>query len=155
MILQILYHDKGMPRLTKTDRGDWIDLRAVAVQHQGTIHSLKDGPFNYQAGAHFLINLGISVQLPAGHEAHVAPRSSTFKYFGLLQTNTPGIIDETYCGSEDIWFQSVYALRPGTLHLYDRTSQFRIVEKMAPVRITEVAELGHDNRGGHGSSGKQ
>lgn len=150
-----MYHDPSMPRLEQTAQGDWIDLRAAAVRHEGSTYDLKEEPFHYNAGDHFLINLGISVQLPPGHEALVAPRSSTFKYFGLIQTNTPGVIDESYCGSGDMWFQSVYALRAGTLHLHDRTAQFRVQAKMPFIDFVEVAELSSVDRGGHGSSGKR
>ena len=66
-------------------KSDWIDLRAAEKV------TMKAGEFR-------LIPLGIAMELPNGYEAHVVPRSSTFKNFGIIQTNHMGVIDETYCG---------------------------------------------------------
>lgn len=73
------------------NKSNWIDLRAAEDVE------LKRGECK-------LIPLGIAMQLPAGYEALVAPRSSTLKNFGITQTNSIGIIDETYCGDNDQWF---------------------------------------------------
>ena len=97
------------------------------------------------------------------NEAHVVPRSSTFKNFGIIQTNHQGVIDgpdrETgeggYCGNDDQWFMPVYALRDTEIHLNDRICQFRIMEQQPEISFEEVAELTGPNRGGHGSTGKQ
>ena len=43
-----------------------------------------------------MIRLGVGMILPEGYEAHVAPRSSTYKNFGIIQTNSIGVIDHSY-----------------------------------------------------------
>lgn len=122
--------------------GSWIDLRAAE-----TIE-LKAGEFK-------LIPLGVGMKLPKGYEAKVAPRSSTFKNFGVIQVNSPGVIDNAYSGNEDQWFMPVYALRDTVIEKNDRICQFRIDREMPKVRFVEVDSLDEVNRGGHGSTGKQ
>ncbi len=148
--IKIKYFNDKLEKLTKITKGNWIDLRAAEDV------TLKAGEFK-------LIPLGIAMELPRGYEAHVVPRSSTFKNFGIIQTNHQGVIDgpdrETgeggYCGNDDQWFMPVYALRDTEIHLNDRICQFRIVEQQPEISFEEVAELTGPNRGGHGSTGKQ
>lgn len=123
-------------------KSDWIDLRASEEV------TLKAGEFK-------LIPLGVAMELPQGYEAHLVPRSSTFKNYGILQTNSCGIIDCTYCGDEDMWRMPVYATRDTVIHVNDRICQFRIVENQPKVVFDEVETLGNANRGGFGSTGKQ
>lgn len=123
-------------------KSDWIDLRAAQDIE------LKAGEFQ-------LIPLGVAMELPEGYEAHVVPRSSTFKNFGIIQTNHMGVIDESYCGDTDQWFFPAYALRDTQIRTGDRICQFRIMEHQPELFFDEVDELGHDDRGGHGSTGKQ
>lgn len=128
--------------LKKIDKGDWIDLRA-----NETI-SLKKGDFR-------LIPLGIGIKLPEGYEAHVAPRSSTFKNWGIIQVNSVGVIDNSYSGDNDQWFMPVYATKDTTIQRNDRVCQFRIVEKQPMIEFDTVKFLDNVDRGGFGSSGKQ
>ena len=100
-----------------------------------------------------LIPLGIAVRLPFGYEAHVAPRSSTFKNFGIIQTNGVGIIDNTYCGDNDQWMMPVYATRDTEIHVNDRICQFRIMENQPTIVFHEKEHLGNEGRGGFGSTG--
>lgn len=123
-------------------KSDWIDLRAAEDIE------LKAGEFK-------LVPLGISMELPAGYEAHVVPRSSTFKNYGVIQTNSMGIIDETYCGDNDQWFFPAFALRDTVIHVNDRICQFRIMKHQPELTFEETESLGHEDRGGHGSTGKQ
>ncbi|RKD31477.1 dUTP diphosphatase [Lacrimispora algidixylanolytica] len=123
-------------------KSDWIDLRAAKEV------VIKAGEFQ-------LIPLGIALELPSGYEAHVVPRSSTFKNYGIIQTNSMGIIDETYCGDNDQWFFPAYALRDTVIRVNDRICQFRIMEHQPVLAFEEVTELVHEDRGGHGSTGKQ
>jgi dUTP pyrophosphatase len=123
-------------------KSDWIDLRAAEEVE------MKAGDFK-------LIPLGIAMELPVGFEAHVVPRSSTFKNYGVIQTNSMGIIDETYCGDNDQWFFPAYALRDTVIHVNDRICQFRLMEHQPPIVFTEVEKLDNKDRGGHGSTGKQ
>lgn len=139
--ISVLYHDKELERLEKISKGDWIDLRSA----EDVV--MKAGEFR-------LISLGISVQLPKGYEAHIVPRSSTFKNFGVIQTNHYGIIDESYCGENDIWKFPAYALRDTEIHKNDRICQFRLFEHMPTIEINEVDHLDGEDRGGFGSTGK-
>ena len=122
-------------------KSDWIDLRAAADV------TLKAGEFK-------LIPLGVAMKLPKGYEAHIVPRSSTFKNFGVIQTNHYGVIDETYCGDKDQWFFPAYALRDTEIKVNDRICQFRIMEQQPDIVFEEVSELTGANRGGFGSTGK-
>ncbi|MBC8533808.1 dUTP diphosphatase [Yeguia hominis] len=141
MQLFVKYHNPNIDKLEKRENGDWIDLRAAETA------TLK-------AGESRLISLGVSIRLPEGYEAHVAPRSSTFRTWGILQTNSVGVVDESYCGDDDIWKFPVLAVRDTVIHENDRICQFRILKKMPHFSIEEVSTLGGKNRGGFGSTGK-
>ena len=141
--IRIKYFTDAIERLTYIDgKSDWIDLRAAADV------TLKKGEFK-------LIPLGVAMELPEGYEAHVVPRSSTFKNYGIIQTNSCGIIDGTYCGDDDMWRMPVYAVRDTVIHVNDRICQFRIFENQPKIMFDEVESLGNKNRGGFGSTGKQ
>lgn len=126
--------------LKKIDKGDWIDVRA-----NETI-SLRKGDF-------VLIPLGIGMKLPEGYEAHLVPRSSTFKNWGIIQTNSIGIIDNSYSGDNDQWMMPVYATRDAIIQRNERVAQFRIVEKQPMIGFDIVEHLDDTNRGGFGSTG--
>ena len=141
--IRIKYFTDKIDRLEHIDgKSDWIDLRASETVE------LKAGEFK-------LIPLGVAMQLPKGYEAHVVPRSSTFKNYGLLQVNSCGIIDGSYCGDDDMWRMPVYATRDIVVNINDRICQFRIVENQPQIVFEEVTSLGNANRGGFGSTGKQ
>jgi dUTP pyrophosphatase len=138
--IKIKYFNEELSKVSKITQGDWIDLRAAKTVE------LKKGEFG-------LIPLGIAMELPEGYEAHVVPRSSTFKNFGIIETNSMGVIDESYKGDNDQWFFPAYALRDTVIEFGERICQFRIMEKMPEVEFVEVEHLGNDDRGGHGSTG--
>ncbi len=139
--IQIKYHNKNLLPIRFIDsKSDWIDLRAAETVE------LKAGEFK-------IISLGISVQLPRGYEAHIVPRSSTFKTWGTIQTNGMGIIDESYCGDDDIWKVPFLAFRDTVINENDRICQFRIMKKMRNIKIETVSRLFNDNRDGFGSTG--
>lgn len=140
MQIKIKYFTDQIDKLTKITQGDWIDLRSAE-----TI-ALKAGDFK-------LIPLGVAMQLPAGYEAHIAPRSSSFKNWGILQTNSIGIIDNSYCGDNDQWLMPVYATRDTIINQNDRICQFRIVANQPSIEFTEVDGLDGQGRGGFGSTG--
>ena len=121
-------------------KSDWMDLRCAEDIE------LKAGDFR-------LIPLGVGMKLPEGYEAHVVPRSSTFKNFGLIQVNSMGIVDESYCGDNDQWFWPALATRDVTVHVNDRICQFRIMEHQPAFDFFEVEKLGENDRGGFGSTG--
>ena len=136
----IKYFDDDMIPIAPNIKGDWIDLRSA----EDVV--LRPGDFR-------LIRLGVAMQLPIGYEAQVAPRSSTFKNFGVIQTNSPGVIDNSYCGDNDEWRFPAYAMRPTTIHKNDRICQFRIVEKQPNITFVNVDHLDNPDRGGLGSTG--
>lgn len=139
--LRIKYFDKNIEKLKKTEKEDWIDLRsAIDI-------SLKKGDFA-------LIPLGVGMVLPDGYEAHIVPRSSTFKNWKIIQTNSVGIIDNSYSGENDQWMMPVYAVEDTKIKKNDRICQFRILEKMPVLEIQEVEHLNDVSRGGFGSTGK-
>ena len=141
MNIKIKYFADDMEPLTYIDgKSDWIDLRAAQ-------------DMTIAAGTYVAIPLGIGMKLPIGYEAHVVPRSSTFKNFGLLQTNSMGVIDETYCGDNDQWHFPAYATRDTVIHKNDRICQFRIMEHQPTIEFTPVEHLADESRGGFGSSG--
>ena len=140
MEIQIKYFVDDIEKIEKIEKGDWIDLRSA----EDVI--LKAGEFK-------LIKLGVGMILPQGYEAHIVPRSSTFKNFGVIQTNHCGIIDESYCGDNDQWRFPAYALRDTIIKKNDRICQFRIVEKQPEVKFIVVDHLKETDRGGFGSTG--
>ena len=138
--IKIKYFDKDMEKIKKIEQGDWIDLR-----------SAED--VELKAGEHHYINLGVAMELPEDYEAIVAPRSSTYKNFGIICANSIGIIDHSYCGDNDVWHFSAIALRDTHIHKYDRICQFRIQKRMSKVLFNEVDKLDNPDRGGHGTTG--
>lgn len=141
--IRIKYFTDEIEKLDYIDgKSDWIDLRASEEVE------LKAGDFK-------LIPLGVAMQIPEGYEGHLAPRSSTFKTWGLIQTNSVGVIDCSYCGDDDMWRMPVYATRNTVVHVNDRVAQFRIIENQPKIVFEEVESLGNENRGGFGSTGKQ
>lgn len=141
-VVKVKYLAPDMMPLKSISKGDWIDLRAAEDVH-------------LEKGQYYMIPLGVAMELPAGYEAIVAPRSSTFKHFGILMTNSIGTIDESYCGDGDEWHFPAFATRAAYIKKNDRICQFRIIEHQPAVRFETVLELGHDNRGGFGSTGKE
>lgn len=139
MKILVRYHDGAVP-LTVLPQGDWIDLCAAETV---TMH----------AGEFRIISLGVSMQLPEGYEARTAPRSSTFKRWGILQANSVGVIDNSYCGTNDEWKLPVYATRDTVLEKGDRICQFRIYEVQPPIDFEECEALSDTDRGGFGSTG--
>lgn len=140
--IKVKYHNPTVQKIEKIEEGDWIDLRAARGYH------IKAGDFR-------LIDLGVSIKLPEGYEAHLAPRSSTFKNWGLLQTNSVGVIDSSYCGESDVWMMPVYATRDVDIYAGDKICQFRIMRNQPPVKIIEVEHMEDEDRGGFGSTGRK
>lgn len=139
--IKIKYFSDELVKIEKIAQGDWIDLRAAEDV------TLKAGEFK-------LISLGVAMQLPEGYEAHIVPRSSTYKNFGIIQTNHQAVIDESYCGDGDIWRYPAYALRDTEIHVNDRICQFRIIKKQPEINFEEVDQLRNKDRGGIGSTGR-
>lgn len=140
--IRIKYFCSDIEKIQKIDKGDWIDLRAAETV------KMKAGEFR-------LIPLGVGMILPEGYEAHLAPRSSTYKNFGIIQTNSVAVIDESYCGDNDQWRYPAYALRDTVINKNDRICQFRIMKKQPEIEFIEVDALKDTDRGGFGSTGKR
>lgn len=140
MEIKIKYLNKEIIKLNKISIGDWIDLRAAKE-------------VNFKQFEYANIPLGVAMEIPNGYEAIVAPRSSTFKNFGIIMANSIGIIDNSYCGDNDEWNFVALALRDTTIKVNDRIAQFRIIKNMPSLDIKEVDHLGNFNRGGIGSTG--
>lgn len=138
-LIKIKYHTDILP-IEVTSYGDWIDLRAAEDVE------IKAGDFK-------LVSLGVSMKLPDGYEAHVVPRSSTYKNWGIVQANHMGVIDNSYSGTNDIWKFPAIALRDTIIHKNDRICQFRIIKKQPKIVFAEADSLDDVDRGGFGSSG--
>lgn len=143
----VKYHNADLTRLVNYDKGDWIDLRAAKE-------------VNLKAGESTLISLGISIKIPEEYEMWLVPRSSTFEKYGIIQTNGIGIIDNSYCGNNDIIKMPVYAIRDCHIPFNERIAQFRFVPRMKyssttfrfGISFKEVDDLGTEDRNGFGSS---
>ncbi|MCD7708467.1 MAG: deoxyuridine 5'-triphosphate nucleotidohydrolase [Clostridiales bacterium] len=140
--IKIRYFSDDIERLDYIDgKSDWIDMRASE-------------DVELRAGDFALIPFGVAMELPGGYEAHLVPRSSTFKTWGLIQTNSIGVVDGSYCGDNDMWRMPVLATRDVVIHKNDRIAQFRIVKNQPQIHFEEVESLGNSDRGGFGSTGK-
>lgn len=133
---------RGVDKIKQIEGGDWVDLRSAEDVE------LKAGEFK-------MFPLGVAMQLPAGYEALVLPRSSTFKKYGVILVNSMGVIDESYCGDNDEWQFLAYALRDTVIPKNERICQFRIIEHQPRIEFTEVESLGNADRGGIGSTGRK
>lgn len=140
--IKIKYFSDSIPELCYVEgKSDWIDLSASETV------TLKAGEF-------CLIPLGVAMELPAGYEAHIVPRSSTFRNYGILQTNSMGVVDGSYCGDNDMWRMPVYATRDITIEQGARICQFRIMSNQPQLHFCRVSHLDGADRGGFGSTGK-
>ena len=151
--IRIKYFE-GAKKLEKISKGDWIDLYAN-----------KD--MFIPEGERAMIPLGVAMELPEGYEAHLAPRSSTFKTWGIIQTNSVGVVDHSFMGDNDQWHMPVYCLmsksgmrdtdgrivRGTWIHKGDKIAQFRIMEIQPEISFEEVEHLGNADRNGFGSTG--
>ena len=127
-------------KIEKIKVGDMIDLRCAEdiEMHKGEFK---------------LIPLGVAMELPEGYEAHVYPRSSTFKKHKILLSNSVGVIDCSYNGDGDQWQFPAYAMEDTFIPKNTRICQFRIFENQPDIELVEVESLGNEDRGGIGSSG--
>jgi len=139
LVIKIKYF-ADINKLEKIEKGDWIDLRAAETV------TLKKGEYK-------LIPLGVGMKLPENYEAIVNPRSSTYKNWGILQTNSQGVIDNSYSGNNDQWHFPAYATRDITINKNERICQFRIQERMPQISFHEAEQLDELDRGGLGSTG--
>lgn len=123
-------------------KSDWIDLRAAEDVE------MKAGEFK-------LIPLGVAMEIPAGYEAHIVPRSSTFKKWRVIQVNHLGVVDNSYKGDNDQWFFPALAQDDTVIHKNDRICQFRVIKNQPKISFVKVSMLGNPDRNGCGSTGEQ
>lgn len=140
MTIKIKYHT-DIPKIDMTPNGDWVDLRAAEDVE------MKAGDFKF-------ISLGVSMKLPEGYEAHIVPRSSTYKNWGIIQANHMGVVDNSYRGDNDIWKFPAIAIRDTRIYKNERICQFRIMEKQPYLDFDDVDHLDDADRGGFGSTGR-
>lgn len=139
--IQIKYFDKEIDKVEKISKGDLIDLRSAETVE------LKKGEFH-------LIPLGVGMKLPSGYKANIYPRSSTYKNFGIIMSNSVGQVDASFCGENDQWMFPAIALRDTTIHKNDRICQFEIQRIQPEIEFEEVDHLDEVSRGGIGSTGR-
>jgi dUTP pyrophosphatase len=161
----------GSSKIELTDKGDFIDLRAaedvtLEAPYANALHRSKTERYRFVEFSKALIPLGVAMQLPKGMKAVVVPRSSTHRNFNIIQANSMGVIDETYCGPDDQWFFPAIAMNKAEIKKGDRICQFEIQPSMkatmwqklkwlfsSGVELEFVDDLENNNRGGHGSTG--
>ena len=125
---------------TQAHDGEWYDLISPMR------HDLHEGNWG-------TIDLGVCIEVPEGYEAILAPRSSTFKKYGIIQTNGVGVIDHSYCGDNDWWKMAIYATRDAIIPEGARIAQFRIQPIQPHCNVVVVDQMGNEDRGGLGSTG--
>ena len=158
--------------------GDWYDLcsareiKLYAPVATALKYSTKKNPMTeeeklkYKRNVVFqsaLIPLGVCIQVPKGYESIVLPRSSTFKKYGILETNSAGVIDQSYCSEQDEWKFPVVATRDTVIPKGERICQFRVQlsqkatvwQKLkwllsGPMKMVETDYLDNTPRGGFG-----
>lgn len=133
---------RGVQKIERFNVGDWIDLRAAE-------------DVMLERWQHKMIPLGVAMELPEGYEAIIAPRSSTFKHYGVLLSNSIGIIDESYKGDNDEWHFPAIAMRDTFIPKNERICQFRIIQHQPMINLVEVETLGNADRGGFGTTGRK
>ena len=142
LYMKVKYHNSNIPKFRMAANCDWVDMYAAERVE------LKQFDFK-------LISLGVSVQIPRDYEMHIAPRSSTFKTWGILLTNSVGVIDNSYCGDNDIIKFPALAMRDTVIEVGDKICQFRLVKNQGMITFEEVEVLGNEDRGGIGSTGRR
>jgi dUTP pyrophosphatase len=138
--IKVKYFDKDLPKLEKIVKGSWIDLRVRET-------------YTLKAGDSALLKLNVAIELPQGYEAYIVPRSSTFKKWGLIQTNHLGVVDQMYKGNNDEYMMPVLATKDVIIERGERVCQMRVQEEMPQLEIVEVDSLGNEDRSGFGSTG--
>lgn len=143
---------KGLPLLNRhSKKYDMSVNEGYIVDEEGNYKEIKY--IEYNAGDFLMLDLGVAMELPKGYEAHLVPRGSTFKNFSIIETNSMGVVDESYKGDNDRWFMPVYAMQDGFIIMGERVCQFRVEEKMEKIDFIKVDKLENEDRGGHGSTG--
>lgn len=157
-MIKVKYLDKSITKLEKNEKGDLIDLRVSTVSVNGVCKILgkcnSGERITYAAGDVVTIGFGVAMELPEGFKGNIYPRSSTFKNYGLILTNSVGQVDNSYKGEGDQWKAMFYALKDGSIEYDERIAQFDITPVyLKEYELIEVETLGNKNRGGYGTTG--
>lgn len=174
MTIKVLEKTPGcMPM--EIEKGEWIDLRlteevTLSAPYVASSYKRVGEKREYQRKILFdstIARLGVCMQLPKGFEALIIPRSSTFKRYGIMESNSVGLIDNSYCSDNDEWRMPMVATRAITIPQGTRIAQFRIQlsqkatiwQKLrwlfsSGVKIKPVDSLQNPERGGFGSTGE-
>lgn len=140
LIIPVKYHADITP-LQQIKLGDAIDVRAAEDVDLLFMQSKK-------------VSLGFSCKLPDEYLAILSARSSLFDKHGTILANGIGIIDNTYCGDNDIWMMNLIALRTNVhIDKNERIGQFILIKRMPSIEFPAVTMLGNPDRGGFGSTG--
>lgn len=163
-----LFDGQKMPEIIKV--GEWIDVFANSdVEIKGPRienYKTKSGTEKQKIVIdNAMIPLGFAASLPKGMEAHLLPRSSTYKKTKTILANSQGIIDNSYSGDNDQWFYNAVALSTCHIKKGDKIGQFRIQlsqkatfwQKLrwlfsSKIELVQVDHLGNEDRGGFGST---
>lgn len=143
--------------IPESKNGNWIDMYAskIIVKSEDEKESVvEEGSINISKGDTVIVRFGVAMKMPHGYEGHVVPRSGTYKKTGMLLTNGVGVIDSNYCGNDDEWMTMWYCTKDSKLTIGERYAQFRIMQIQPSFVFEEVEDLGNENRGGYGSTGK-
>ena len=137
--VEVLPHGEGLelPRYA-TEGSVGLDLCAAVPE---------ENPTRVYPGSRKLIPTGLRMQIPAGHEAQIRPRSGLARKHGVVVLNTPGTIDEDYRGEVKVLLVS-HSNTPFDVERGMRIAQMVI----APVTkvVIEEGELDDTPRGDGG-----
>jgi dUTP pyrophosphatase len=116
--------------------------------------SAADGPLTLEPGARLGVPTGWAMELPAGYEAQVRPRSGLASKHGVTVVNAPGTIDSDYRGELVVLLVNL-GREPHTIAPGDRVAQL-VIAPVTRAEIVEAADLSETARadGGFGHTGR-
>jgi dUTP pyrophosphatase len=144
-------------RLKRLPHGEGLALPTYHSEHAAGLDVvagvLEDAPVELAPGARALIPTGFALELPAGYEAQLRPRSGLAQKSGVTVLNSPGTIDADYRGEVKVLLVNLGS-EPFIVQRGMRIAQL-VVARVEHVRIEPVSELGGTSRGegGFGSTG--
>jgi dUTP pyrophosphatase len=143
VLLQRLPHGADLPLPAyETEGAAGLDLRAAIAE-----------PVTLAPGMRTLVPTGLSMQLPAGFEGQIRPRSGLALRHGVTVLNAPGTVDSDYRGEVSVVLIN-HGSEPFTVTRGDRIAQL-VIAPVTHARLSEVAALDETARGagGYGSTG--
>lgn len=107
-----------------------------------------DPDFVLERGEIRLVSTGFAIELPAGLECQVRPRSGLAVRHGITLPNSPGTIDPDYRGEVKVALQNL-GPNPVSIARGERVAQL-VFARFEAVAVEEVTEVGETDRGGGG-----